>query len=230
MRGRGNPVAVGIDACRTGWFAVVIEGEAAHGLHLRALDELPDRVPRVDGIAIDIPLSLPTTGRREADVLAKERLGIRHPVVFFTPPLPVLQAPDHATASRINRELTGHGLSQQAYALRAKILEAREWLCRAPAPVWEVHPEISFAALTGGPILFPKRSWAGTRLRAQALANAGVVIADDDVEAANIATDDVLDAAVAAWTARRCLAGSATSLPEGPRSSDSAGASSAIFA
>ena len=135
MNAQRSSVSVGIDACRTGWFAVVLEGQSAHGLHLGELDELPDRVPRVDGIAVDIPLSLPKTGRREADVLAKKLLGIRHPVVFFTPPLEALQAPDHATASRINRELAGHGLSQQAFALRAKILEAQEWLPRAPAPV-----------------------------------------------------------------------------------------------
>ena len=230
MNAEGCSVAVGIDACRTGWFAVVLEGQSAHGLHLGELDELADRVPRVDGIAIDIPLSLPTTGRREADVLAKKLLGIRHPVVFFTSPLEALQASDHATASRINRELTGHGLSQQSFALRAKILEAREWLPRAPAPVWEAHPEVSFAELTGGPILFPKRTWAGARLRAQALADEGIVIADKDPEAANIAADDVLDAAVAAWTARRCIAGTSTSLPRSPKKDDRIGILSAIFA
>lgn len=229
MSGRRGPVAVGIDACRTGWFAVVLEGESAYGLHLRELEELGDRVRRVDGIAIDIPLSLPTAGRREADVLAKELLGIRHPVVFFAPPLEALKASDHAAASRINRELTGHGLSQQAYALRTKILEARDWLPRALAPVWEAHPEVSFAQLTGGPILFPKRTWAGTRLRIQALAVEGIVIADDDLEAASIAADDVLDAAVAAWTARRCIAGTAKSLPETQEKDDSIGVAPAIF-
>lgn len=230
MNARSASVAVGIDACRTGWFAVVLEGQSAHGLHLGQLDELEDRVPRVDSIAVDIPLSLPKKGRREADVLAKRLLGIRHPVVFFTPPLEALQAPDHATASRINRELTGHGLSQQAFALRAKILEAREWLPRAPAPVWEAHPEVSFAELTGGPILFPKRTWAGARLRAQALAGEGIVIADKDPEAANIAADDVLDAAVAAWTARRCVNGTARAMPAGTGATRSVGPRAAIYA
>jgi predicted RNase H-like nuclease len=225
-----DQVVVGIDACRTGWFAVVLQGDSASGMHLDDLDELRAHVPEAAGVAIDIPLTLPTRGRREADVLAKGLMGRRHPVVFFTPPLAALEASDHATASQINRELTSHGLSQQAFALRTKILEAREWLPRAHAPVWEAHPEVSFAAMTGTPILFPKQTWAGARLRAKALANEGIVIRDDDPEAANIAADDVLDAAAAAWTARRCLTGHAISLPEAPGRADRRGVVPAIFA
>ena len=225
-----SPLSVGIDACRTGWFAVVLEGQSAHGLHLGQLDELKDRVPRVDGIAVDIPLALPSRGRRDADVLAKRLLGTRHPVVFFTPPLAALEAPDHAAASSINRELTGHGLSQQSFALRAKILEARDWLHRAPAPVWEAHPEVSFATLTGAPVPFPKRSWAGVRMRTSALAGASITVPDDDAEAAGIAVDDVLDAAVTAWTALRCIEGRAISIPEDPGPPDRVGAIPAMFA
>ena len=230
MSVREAPVAVGIDACRTGWFAVVLEGGTARGLHLESLDELAERVPGVDGIAVDIPLALPARGRRDADVLAKRLLGARHPVVFFTPPLAALEAPDHATASTINRDLTGNGLSQQSFALRAKILEARDWLPSAPAPVWEAHPEVSFVTLTGAPIPFPKRTWAGVRLRTSALASAGITVPDDDVEAAGIAVDDVLDAAVTAWTALRCIEGRAISIPEDPDQPDGVGAVPAMFA
>jgi predicted RNase H-like nuclease len=230
MTAETDPVVVGIDACAAGWFAVILQGESASGLHLDALEELRIHVPEAAGIAIDIPLTLPTRGRREADVLAKRRMGIRHPVVFFTPPLAALEASDHASASQINRELTGHGLSQQAYALRTKILDAREWLPRAHAPVWEAHPEVSFAVMTGSPILSPKRTWAGARRRIKALADEGILISDDDQAAANIAADDVLDAAAAAWTARRCLEGRAVSLPEAPGRPDRRGVVPAIFA
>lgn len=230
MTGEGEPIAIGVDACRRGWFAVVLEGRSARGMHLDSLEELAERVPDADGIAIDIPLTLPRRERREADVLAKQLLGVRHPVVFFTPPLKALEAPDHATASNINRELTGHGLSQQAFALRTKIFEARTWLPRAHAPVWEAHPEVSFAVLTGGPILLPKRTWAGVRIRMAALADAGITINDDDPAAANIAIDDVLDAAVAAWTARRCIEGRAQRLPKGSSAAEEFGIAAAIFA
>ncbi len=230
MTAEQDRAVVGIDACRAGWFAVILRGANASGLHLNSLDELRVHIPNAAGIAIDIPLTLPTRGRREADVLAKRLMGRRHSVVFFTPPLAALEASDHATASQINRELTGHGLSQQAYALRTKIFEAREWLPSAHAPVWEAHPEVSFAAMTGSPILFPKRTWAGARLRTKALHDEGIVISEADPEAANIAADDVLDAAAAAWTARRCLTGRAISLPEAPGRPDRRGVVPAIFA
>lgn len=230
MTAKGRRVAVGIDACHRGWFAVILERGSARGLRLDSLDELAERVPGADGIAIDIPLTLPSRTRRDADVLAKEMLGSRHPVVFFTPPLRALRAPDHATASQISRKLTGHGLSQQAFALRTKIIEARKWLPRAHAPVWEAHPEVSFAVLTGSPIPFSKRTWAGVRIRTHALVASGITIDDEDPEAAAVAVDDVLDASVAAWTALRCIEGRAQSLPQSPGAPDVRGVIPALFA
>jgi len=55
------------------------------------------------------------------------------------------------------------------------------------------------------------------RLRRRLLATAGLRLCGDlGLAGLDVGVDDVLDAAVAAWTARRVLAGEAVSLPDPP--------------
>lgn len=106
------------------------------------------------------------------------------------------------------RELFGSGISQQSFALRKKIFEVDDWITTTTDRVVEVHPEVSFAALAGQPLAEPKSSWAGFQHRRHLLADAGLVL-DGDLGLAGrrVAPDDVLDAAVAAWSARRVALG-----------------------
>ncbi len=50
------------------------------------------------------------------------------------------------------------GISQQAWALRRKI---REVAVSADSRVFEVHPEVSFAAMRGAALRYSKRTWNG---------------------------------------------------------------------
>ncbi len=72
------------------------------------------------------------------------------------------------------RGLTLRGISQQAYALGPKILEVERWLPSSPCPVYEVHPEVSFAVLLGEPARASKKTWAGMVERRRALEAAGI--------------------------------------------------------
>ena len=138
-------VAVGLDACKRGWVAVVVREDMTVEAHLLSeIEEVANKVLDATAIAIDIPIGLPTAGIRQADRAARLVLGPRRNSVFTTPVRAALEAPTHAVATALSVELTGAGISQQAYALRSKILEVERWLPRAPAPVWEVHPEVSF--------------------------------------------------------------------------------------
>jgi len=135
--------------------------------------------------------------------------------VFLVPTRSVLEAPDHATASAHHRAISGHGLSQQSFALRKKILEV-DTLVGPDDEVIEVHPEVSFRALSGGPIGYSKNSWTGTLTRRALLADAGIVLPDDLGPAGQAPMDDLLDAAAAAWSAHRYATGKASSLPANP--------------
>ena len=69
--------------------------------------------------------------------------------------------------------------------------------------MYEVHPEISFAVLLGAPASAPKKSWAGMCERREALESAGLTLDHTHGDAVLLApVDDMLDAAVAAWSAR----------------------------
>jgi predicted RNase H-like nuclease len=116
----------------------------------------------------------------------------------------------------VARALDGRAISRQAWALRTKILEVGAWLPTAPCPVYEVHPEVSFSLLAGAPILAGKRTAAGLAARRQALSDAGIAVPARPPDARGVAPDDVVDAAVVAWTARRIAAGRARSFPDPP--------------
>jgi predicted RNase H-like nuclease len=103
-------------------------------------------------------------------------------------------------------------VSAQGWALRTSILDVDR--VRDPR-VHEVHPELSFAVLAGEPLLFAKRTWNGQRERVRLLASAGIEV-PDRLDAGLVAADDVLDAAVTAWSATRIARGEHLILPDEP--------------
>ena len=222
---------MGVDACKTGWIAVVLGDRMdpdAH--HLPTIDALRPLATAADAIAIDIPIGLSTGGPREADVLARGLLGARRNSLFLTPVREAIEAETHALATEAAIARTGTGISRQAYALARKILEVEHWLSSAPCPVYEVHPEVSFAVLLGAPARASKKTWAGMIERRHALQAAGISLEHtDSVAAVRASVDDMLDAAVAAWSAARIARGAARSFPDPPQL-DASGKQVAIWA
>jgi len=172
-------------------------------------------------VGVDAPIGLPDHAWRPCDLLAKRRLGRASARVFLAPPREVLAAPDYATARACARRvLDGKGVSAQAFGIRGIVLavddalraepgtppslrERAEWARRH---VVEVHPELSFMAMSGRTQpLPPKRTPAGRAAREAALAAwlaPGLVLDAPD-------GDDHLDALAAAWSAERWARGAA---------------------
>lgn len=204
----------GVDRFKDGWVAVVLHEGAFHrALARRTAGDLLHALPDVRVIAIDIPMHPPRYGVREADRAARAFLGRGGSSVFSTPPRAVLAAADYDDARKAAREL-GLGVTKQAFNLASKILEV-DALVAADHQIIEVHPEVSFRHLVGEPIP-GKKTWSGFARRRSALAGAGIVLPDDIGEASVAATDDVLDAAAAAWSADRFARRHACRLPVEP--------------
>jgi predicted RNase H-like nuclease len=213
----GAPRVLGVDACTKGWVGITSDVRGYFGVTITDLVAAVVQDGAVEVVAIDIPIGLPTTGPRQADALARRLVGRRASSVFSTPVRAALAAATHAEATAISVQATGKGLSQQAYALGRKILEVDEWARTAHHPVIEVHPEVCFAAMSGGPLRHRKSSWAGAEERRAILARAGITVPSDLGVAGEMAgPDDVLDAAAAAWTATRYAVGDAVSYPPVP--------------
>ncbi len=215
---------LGVDACPKGWVGIALDvaeaGVAAHAFFHPAIAGLVESVERrreCNVVAIDMPIGLPDAGRRTADVLARQVLGPRWQSVFMTPTRMAIEAASHPEAVSINRERAGEGVSAQAFGLARKLLEVDQWVRSGSRTVIEIHPEVSFATMAGHPLKTRKKCWAGMQERLGLLEAAGMPsLTDLGPAGAQAGVDDVLDAAAAAWSARRYAAGIAVSLPDVP--------------
>lgn len=211
---------VGIDAAGThGWLGITIDADGFCSARVGTLAEVVDWAEPVAVIGVDIPIGHISTGRRRADVEARAFVGPRRSSVFAALPTGALEADSYEEA---NAALSAAGepkLSKQAWALRLRILEADE-LARSDGRVFEVHPEVSFCALAGEHLAWSKKSWNGLQHRRRLLADAGLVIPDVIPDIGGVVTDDVVDAAVVAWSARRIATGDARRLPDPPEERD----------
>jgi predicted RNase H-like nuclease len=208
---------MGVDACKRGWVGISGDLRGYFGTTIGELVASAECDGPLAVVGVDIPIGLPLTGARQADVLARRLVGRRASSVFSTPVREALLAATHAEATAANLRATGKGLSQQAYALARKILEVDAWAPTVSCAVIEVHPEVCFATMAGRPLTHPKSTWAGGEERRQLLASAGLRVPADIGSAGEYAAvDDVLDAAAAAWTAQRYAEGRAVAYPDPP--------------
>jgi predicted RNase H-like nuclease len=153
-----------------------------------------------------MPIGLPDTWWRAADVDARRFLGGRRAsTVFPTPPRPLVHQTDHAAASALSRTLFGRGLPRQSFHLLPRLRELDE-LARTQGEdrILEVHPECSFRALAGTTL--PSKHRSDGREARQSLLRPlfGAVI---DVRPRGADTDDVLDAFAVLWSVERFLRG-----------------------
>jgi predicted RNase H-like nuclease len=207
---------LGVDACRAGWVAIAWDGRDVQAYVHSDIGAIAT-MAAADVIGIDIPIGLADSSLRQADLLARTAAGPRWASVFVTPVRRALVIEEYQEASALNRQLTGSGISRQAFSLRDKILQVDTWLPSAPCPVLEVHPELSFAELAGAPLTDRKSTWSGAVQRRGLLAAAGIEVAGDlGLSGRQAGVDDVLDAAAVAWTAARFARGTARCVPDPP--------------
>jgi predicted RNase H-like nuclease len=225
--------ALGLDGCKAGWIGVVLSGgfqpQAVFGRTIDSVVLAAQKLSPIAVTAIDIPIGIPEAGPRQADVLARAMLAGRASSVFSTPIRAALEAATFTEALASSVALTQKGLSQQSYALRTKILEIDAYLARATTQVIEVHPEVVFAQMNGSPVPWSKKTWAGHQRRRALLAENGITLSGElGTAGAYAATDDLLDAAAAAWIAQLHVEGRTRSLPH-PAEPMSNGGTGAIW-
>ena len=199
----------GVDMAGGGWAVVVLEGNlVAEAFRSETFAEA--LLVDAEVVAVDIPIGIPESTPRPADVEARRFVGARGSSVFPTAIRPVLEAPTYAEARALAVELTGKSVSAPSYGLRHKILEVDEHAARDERLI-EVHPEVSFSELARRPLLSKHRT-DGLAERRALLEEAGIEVPE---AVPRIAEPDLLDATIAAWSARRYAEGEAVALPEG---------------
>ena len=113
-------------------------------------------------------------------------------------------------------------MSKQAWGIVPKVREVDALLrkdARLAARVFEVHPEVSFAAWAGEPMRHSKKKSAG-RLDRQQLIRAewpdAITTCRATLAGGRYALDDLYDAFAALWTARRILVKKSRTIPSIP--------------
>jgi predicted RNase H-like nuclease len=163
-------------------------------------------------VAIDIPIGL-FDGPRECDSAARKLLGQPRGCSVFSPPCrSSLSAENYRAANATNIRVTGKGLTCQAWGIASKIQQVDDVIgAHCQNWVFEVHPEVCFWALAGKrPMSNRKKTADGIEERLKLLRP---VFHNIDAYLQQrltlIGKDDLLDAAVAAWTGLRLHRGEA---------------------
>jgi predicted RNase H-like nuclease len=218
----------GIDGCKEGWLCLTLNTDSRH-LDVTVLKSLTDLDTALKVIAVDVPIGLPDANGREADRLARVRLGEpRRRSVFPVPIRPALLARSWEEACRITLAITGKSVTKQTAAILPKIAEA-DVLIRSASigyRIYEVHPEVSFAEWDGAPMAHRKKSQAGRENRQGLISSYFGSCAfgrvRDSVRGRRVGADDVADAFAALWTAERIEQGRAGRYPR-TKATDSLG-------
>ncbi len=233
-------LVAGVDGCPGGWVVV------RHSPDRRAQDVLV--APTFDDVlaactdaavvGVDMPIGLLETaapGGRPCDRAARAALPGRASCVFSPPVRAVLGLERYADALAAQRggDPARPGFSLQAFHLRAKLAEVDNALRGGDhaGRVYEVHPELAFVTLHGGP-LGTKKSRTGAAQRVALLRDNGFADPEALVRACRgegARRDDVLDACAAAWSAGRIATGRAAALPAGEPERDRFGLAMQIY-
>jgi predicted RNase H-like nuclease len=212
---------IGVDGCAGGWFAVVATEAQLRTERYGTFEALWADNRDAEQVLVDVPIGLLDDERRPCDVAAKERLGCRGNSVFYAPCRSVVELKrrelaggepvSHSTASAVQRDATGNGLSQQAWNITDKIAEVDGFLEeRGTEVVRESHPELCFYGFADRPMAFSKRTRRGRAVRFEVLEDAfpgydpraAYERAVGDHLRSEVKRDDIVDALVLAAAAR----------------------------
>ncbi len=202
----------GLDGCPAGWVMATIRDQSIAIDVVDSIDAAWRALPAPRLVLIDIPIGL-SDGPRACDVEARSLLGPARSRVFPAPCRAAAEAATYPDANRLSKQITGKGLSKQAWNITAKIHEVDAFVRSTPGArgvVRECHPEVCFAGLCGRPILASKKTDEGFEERVNALAavfapvlgrGSEVMRAVDDAMSRwrrrDLARDDIVDAMAA---------------------------------
>lgn len=210
----------GIDGTRSGWVAVVADAGMPASAQLSHVTDLESFVMTTDFAVIDMPIGFVSgPDGRNVETAMRAFLPGKSSSVFPTPCREALLEPVYHDASWVNERVLGKRLPKQTFMLFPKMREVDGVVRKlGQARLREGHPEVSFAAMAGSPVISRKREAIGQAERARLLTVEGVLVSDLmlGLERWMGSADDVLDAAALWWSANRFVRGAHLTLPPVP--------------
>ena len=216
---------VGVDGCKGGWTAAALTGDRFDiDVYPHIADVLADHAD-AERIFIDMPIGLPQSADDlRPDAQVRTMLKGKASSIFNCPCRQAVYA-DTRDVSAINTAVLGKALSAQSIAIISRIRELDEFLETHSASrerIFESHPELCFAKLSGTPVLERKREPTGAQKRLSILSqyhpSVRAAVEHAGIQKRLAAKDDLIDAACLAVTARLSLTLPLKSVPERPQS------------
>lgn len=201
---------VGIDWMKGYWLAAEMRGEEIAIQRYANICEACDAYTHADAVLIDIPIGLPENRREDLlrpDKVARAMLSPkRKPSIFPVPCRQAVYAGSESEAKRLNADILGRNMTQQAYGFTKMIRQVDAYL--QENSIWndrllESHPEVAFQLLNNGiGLLHSKHSEAGIEERIGILRRHGVDPVPLLKEVSLKQREDVLDALCLALSAQ----------------------------
>ena len=199
----------GVDGAQKGWIVAYVPLRKGKGSYLKRYEHFSEvkaetEAMNCQAVAVDMPMGLSDEPNNKIDQELRKRLGERRSSLFPTPSSGVLNAQTYEEALERNREITGKGISIQAWNLVPQIRQVRNVVHPSDTDQFvECHPESSFAAMANSPLL-SKKLEVGIAQRVE-LVRAYIPDIDAIIKQLpkKCKVDDALDACAAAWTAKR---------------------------
>jgi len=192
------PLIVGIDGCKSGWFAAWQNQEGViETAVFQSTSNLKNFFIGTNQliIGIDIPVILSEVMPRQADQLARKLLSKKASSVFTAPTPEMLDQPNYEKASLI--------------------------LHYENIKVFEIHPELSFRAMNNEKVILEsKKTDEGFKIRKSLLDKHFLDLNFDAIrtkyQKKDVMDNDILDALVVLWSAKRIANNQASYIPKIP--------------
>lgn len=208
---RTSRACIGIDGCRGGWIAAILEQGNLCVEKYDSVDAIIEKHPGFSQCLIDMVVGLQEkkTDIRPDDY-ARRLLSGRSSSVFPSPCRQAVYEPDISEKYRLNQQILGKKFTPLTLGIMPKIKQVDEFLDRNPGyknVILESHPEVCFSRLNGRTVMSRKATAEGFEERIEILSRYAEIdrtylMAKQKEFGCN--PDDILDAVCLAVTA--CLA------------------------
>ena len=205
-----KPKVAGLDGCPAGWLLFYGYNNEFDFQLISSIKEAIPIFEQCRYIFIDIPIGLSSKAyQRQVEGQMRKLLQGRSSTIFTPPCREAIECKDYAVANEVNRQITGKGLSVQAFNISKKIAEVDTFLrSKRDFSLQESHPEISSKILKGNVLQTKKNTMAGQQERRDIIRSISPDL-DLSVEKAlgqypkkMVRSDDIIDAAMLCLSAQ----------------------------
>ena len=173
MMNMNDGLYIGVDGCRGGWIACVLNHGEFRFERFDSLEQLVSHYPEFDAFLIDMAVGLRSSADQlRPDDLARKELGQKSSSIFPIPCRQAVYADSEEEQKQTNIRILGKSHSKQTVHIIPKIKELDEYLSLHPEyknRILESHPEVDFARLNGSVVMTRKKEYPGFSDRAAIL-------------------------------------------------------------